>query len=78
MDEIPNNAYGTRNSLIERLNAEECEHCGKKGKVEVHHVRKLKNLKGKKRWEKLMIARKRKTLVLCSECHDDLHAGKLD
>jgi hypothetical protein len=24
-----------------------------------------------------MIARKRKTLVLCVECHDLLHAGKL-
>jgi group II intron reverse transcriptase/maturase len=78
VDSLPSNTYGTRTSLIERLNAEQCEHCGIKGKVEVHHVRKLKNLKGKKRWEKLMIARKRKTLVLCERCHDDLHAGRLD
>jgi hypothetical protein len=28
-------------------------------------------------WQKHMIARNRKTLVLCVPCHDLLHAGKL-
>ena len=46
--------------------------------LEVHHVRKLKDLKGKKWWEKQMIARQRKTMVLCKRCHVDLHTGKLD
>lgn len=31
----------------------------------------------KEAWEQAMIARKRKTMVLCNECHDLLHAGKL-
>ncbi|KAB2486552.1 hypothetical protein, partial [Bacillus sp. 196mf] len=48
------------------------------GSMEVHHVRKLKNLKGKKKWERQMIARNRKTMILCRKCHRDLHNGKLD
>ena len=35
----------------------------------MHHVRKLKDLKGKSDWEKNMIARRRKTLAVCSKCH---------
>ena len=58
--------------------AQECEWCGtQQGPFEVHHVRKLKNLKGKAEWEVLMIARQRKTMVLCRKCHVDLHAGRL-
>lgn len=39
---------------------------------------KLSDIKdGTQKWKRLMIARKRKTLVLCVECHDLLHAGKL-
>lgn len=26
--------------------------------------------------EQVMIARKRKTIVLCEQCHDNLHNGK--
>ncbi|PGB69046.1 HNH endonuclease, partial [Bacillus toyonensis] len=37
-----------------------------------------KDLEGKKLWEKKMIARKRKTLALCTRCHQDPHSGKLD
>jgi hypothetical protein len=29
-------------------------------------------------YKRMMSARKRKTLVLCKKCHDDLHAGRLD
>jgi RNA-directed DNA polymerase len=65
--------------LLERLNVQQCEICGKQnGYFDVHHVRKLSDIKdGKQRWQKLMIARRRKTLVLCIECHQLLHAGKL-
>lgn len=67
-----------RTSLINRMNAKRCEFCGtEEGNFEVHHVRKLKDLKGKSKWEKLMISRQRKTLILCVNCHDKLHAGKL-
>ena len=72
------NKYFTRTSLIQRLEAKRCEFCGdENGPFEVHHVKKLKDLKGKAPWEKLMISRKRKTLVLCRNCHHKLHAGKL-
>jgi RNA-directed DNA polymerase len=68
----------SRSSLAQRLAASICESCGNTGGYfEVHHVRKLKDVKGKQGWEHIMIARKRKTMVLCIECHDLLHAGKL-
>lgn len=66
-------------SLISRLKAERCEWCGAKNvPIEMHHVRKIKDLKGKAGWEIVMIGRKRKTMALCRACHDKLHAGKLD
>jgi hypothetical protein len=68
-----------RCGLIKRLSACRCEVCGAMDvPVEVHHVRKLKDLSGKKRWEVEMLARVRKTLVLCVSCHGRLHAGVLD
>lgn len=64
-------------SLMDRLKAEKCELCGATGKLHMHHVNKLKNLKGKEEWEKLMLARKRKTIALCEECHKLRHNGKI-
>ncbi|MGR5968220.1 HNH endonuclease [Bacillus paranthracis] len=80
IDTLPNKTmYTCRTELTQRLLANQCEWCKEEGKsVEVHHVRKLKDLKGKSKWEVKMIARKRKTMVLCKTCHQDLHAGKLD
>jgi len=70
--------YQSRNELTKRLLADECEWCGIRGsQVEVHHVRKLGNLEGKTPWERQMIERRRKTMVLCVECHHELHAGTL-
>ena len=70
--------YG-RNSLIKRLQANRCEWCGAENvPLEIHHIRKLKDLSGRKQWEIAMIGRKRKTMALCVYCHDKLHAGKLD
>lgn len=67
--------YLGRTSLIQRLEAGRCELCGAENvPIEIHHVRKLKDLNGKK----FMIARKRKTLALCHKCHVDLHNEKLD
>jgi group II intron reverse transcriptase/maturase len=71
--------YGGRTSLINRLMAETCEWCGAKGvPLEMHHVNKLKDLEGKKRWEQHMIARRRKTIAMCVSCHHNLHNGRLD
>ena len=70
--------YG-RNSLIKRLQANRCEWCGAENvPLEIHHIRKLKDLSDRKQWEIAMIGRKRKTMALCIDCHDKLHAGKLD
>lgn len=72
-------SYGKRTELLERFKANKCEYCGKeKGYFEVHHVRKLADIKdGKENWQKIMIARNRKTIILCVKCHTLLHAGKL-
>lgn len=68
-----------RTKLVDRLLSSKCEWCEMEGvPLQMHHVRKLKDMKGKKRWEKRMIERKRKTLALCRSCHLDLHNGKLD
>ena len=51
-------------SLIDRLKAQKCELCGATDNLVMHHVRKLGELKGKENWEKLMIARRRKTMAV--------------
>ncbi|MCL2199411.1 MAG: reverse transcriptase domain-containing protein [Defluviitaleaceae bacterium] len=58
-----------------RLAAKVCELCNtsESEHYEVHHVNKLKNLNGKKPWEIVMIAKRRKTLVVCRECHHKIH-----
>lgn len=66
-------------SLMDRLQAGKCELCGTVNvPIEIHHVRKLKNLKGKEYWEAFMIARNRKTLAVCHDCHRKIHYGKID
>ncbi len=78
LDTIPIIIHTNRTSLIDRLKAEKCEKCGATGKLYMHHVRKLKNLDGKGYADKLMIARRRKTIALCGSCHQRTHAGILD
>jgi hypothetical protein len=71
--------YSGKTSLIDRLLAEKCEWCGVIDvPLEIHHIKKLKDLEGKKKWEQHMIARRRKTLAMCYNCHQNLHNGKLD
>lgn len=79
-DRLPNTIAitGGRNGLITRLQARVCELCGSTDELEMHHVRKLKDLKGKSDWEVKMIARQRKTLALCIKCHHKIHAGSID
>ena len=74
---------GLHSDLIQRLLADECELCGSDQECEVHHIRKLSNLKqrwrGRKEkpeWVKVMIARHRKTIVVCRQCHMKIHTGK--
>jgi group II intron reverse transcriptase/maturase len=81
VDLQPNTCVFTlgRTEIIQRLNAERCEYCGtEKGYFEVHHVRKLADVQeGKALWQQIMAAMRRKTLVLCVPCHDQLTAGTL-
>ena len=65
----------TRSTLESRLKAKTCELCGctESRQFEIHHVNKLKNLKGKEPWEVMMIAKRRKTMVVCYECHKKIH-----
>lgn len=68
-----------RTSLKSRLKAEKCEWCGAENvPIEIHHIKKIKDLKGKASWEIVMIGRRRKTLAMCKTCHDKLHSGKLN
>jgi len=79
-DPFPNvYKYSSRTELLDRMAGNKCEYCGTiTGYLEVHHVRKLKDIKdGTEPWKRLMIARYRKTLVLCKDCHVDLHRGTL-
>ena len=72
-------AYSVRHAsntttLEKRLSAKTCELCGKTNvPLEIHHVNKVKNLKGKEQWEIVMIAKKRKTLAVCKDCHHKIH-----
>lgn len=80
VDVQPNTARHTRSrtEIVQRFEAQTCEYCGKdEGYFEVHHVRKLKDLHGKERWQHVMASMQRKTLVVCNVCHDLLHQGTL-
>ena len=67
----------SRTNLTDRLKTEKCELCGATGKLIMHHVRNLKDLKEKESWKRLMSARKRKTIALCPSCHRLRHLGKV-
>ncbi|WP_157579467.1 HNH endonuclease [Singulisphaera acidiphila] len=71
-----------RNELVARLLANTCEVCGSDDRINVHHMRKLKDLKVPGRrtppiWKQIMAARRRKTLVVCHHCHVAIHNGTL-
>ncbi|MFF1963188.1 hypothetical protein ACFVW5_06095 [Streptomyces sp. NPDC058232] len=66
--------------LVKRLRADCCEICGSTSRIEVHHLRKLADLKQQGRAARpvwvLMAMRRRKTLVVCRPCHEDIYAGR--
>jgi hypothetical protein len=68
-----------RKELISRLLAGRCEICGGTVDVQVHHVRKLADLdqagqSHKNTWTKIMVKRRRKTLIVCVDCHAEIHS----
>jgi group II intron reverse transcriptase/maturase len=81
LDDNPKRVWSDRSELVQRLLANACELCDSQDNVEVHHIRALKDLRQKGRtelptWVQRMIARKRKTLVLCRTCHMDVQHGR--
>jgi len=75
---------GNRSEVVQRLMAGACELCGAMDRpLEVHHIRRLADIdrpgrRAKEAWERIMIARKRKTLVVCRDCHVAITTGKYD
>jgi len=75
--------WKSRSDLVTRLLADTCELCGSHEDCQVHHVRQLVDLKRrwagrreKPEWVKRMITLRRKTVVVCTPCHQAIHAGK--
>lgn len=80
--------FPLRHRILDRLNANHCELCGYQSdspdQFEVHHVRKLRDIKQKyqKRgqhipnWVLAMASLNRKTLVVCKTCHRAIHSGQ--
>ena len=81
IEDTPYQVRGGRTELLKRLLADKCELCGSTENIEVHHIRKLADLKVKGRkeksaWAQIMATRNRKTLVVCRKCHNKIHYGE--
>jgi hypothetical protein len=81
----PKMIHNPRSELVARLVKGECELCSNHADLEAHHVNSLKNLR--KRWQgraekpiwvQGMIAKRRKTLVVCHSCHQQITYGRYD
>jgi group II intron reverse transcriptase/maturase len=71
-----------RSEVVQALTFGECALCGVKVQ-EMHHIRKLADIdrpgrRPKTRWERIMAARRRKSIPVCCACHDDIHASRYD
>ncbi|WP_367322737.1 reverse transcriptase domain-containing protein [Streptomyces sp. HUAS ZL42] len=66
--------------LVTRLLADTCEICGSTGDVTVHHIRALADLSHAgwppSDWARVMLDRRRKTVVACDTCHDRIHEAQ--
>ena len=79
-DRRPARGTPAGSELIRRLRHGGCELCGNTDNVQVHHVRKLADLQRPQgpqqpAWAALMAKKRRKTLVVCTPCHDAIHPG---
>lgn len=70
--------FAGRNDIIDRLRAGMCQACGSVGApLEVHHARKMSDMRGTTLWTRVKAARTRKRVVLCRDCHVAHHSGRL-
>ena len=81
----PKVVHNPKSELVTRLIKGECELCGDHANLEAHHVNSLKNLNRrwqgraeKPLWVKSMIAKRRKTVVVCHQCHQQITHGRYD
>lgn len=75
--------WSGRSEVVERLLAQKCELCGCTENIEAHHIRKLADLERngqstKPEWVRKMVARRRKSLIVCQRCHNLIHNGRYD
>ncbi|MEO0970800.1 MAG: group II intron reverse transcriptase/maturase [Cyanobacteria bacterium J06639_18] len=82
-DNLECRIWNGRSEVVQRLLAQECEICGATDNIEVHHIRKLADIKQfgckqRPEWMLKMSARKRKTLVVCRQCHKKIQYGRYD
>lgn len=75
--------WSKRSEVVDRLLADQCELCGREGKIEMHHVRKLADVQvkhGKEipKWKREMSMRRRKSLAVCTDCYYKIHSGEYD
>jgi group II intron reverse transcriptase/maturase len=81
LNDQPLKQWAGYSELVERLLVGECEYCGK-GPVEGHHIHALKDIgkahpgRDKPEWARMMIARQRKVMFVCRECHQDITFGR--
>jgi len=69
------NRYGRVNTMAARLKTRTCELCGRPNRdLEMHQVKRLKDLRGLSQWELKMLNKRRKTLAVCHDCHTTIHA----
>jgi group II intron reverse transcriptase/maturase len=79
-DRVPTRNPLPRKEIVTRLLRDTCEVCGHRGAMQVHHVAKLTDLAApgpdRPAWNTLMATRRRKTLVVCPPCHDQIHTDR--
>ena len=74
---VPVTSRRTGKELIYRLRGGRCEWCNRRAEVQVHHVRALADLvtpgRPQPEWSQLIARMRRKTLVVCPPCHEQIH-----
>lgn len=67
--------YDKPNRLAAKLRAKTCELCGEyTNEVQIHQVKRLKDLTGQSECEAVMLKNRRKTLAVCPACHCEIHS----
>jgi hypothetical protein len=76
-DRTPRKITYPRKELTVRLLTGRCELCGDTDKAQVHQVRSMASLgtssTDQPAWAALMARKRRKTLVVCTSCHEVIH-----